>query len=297
MLPESFLKTQFKIFFSVDIIGSSLHKYVKPSNNYIWYTQFKEFFSFFTTNFMKDETKVWKFLGDEIIFMSNLTEYNDIINHVQNFQRALVTFNTENTDDLRKMKCRGTIWIANFPVYNVEIRPIPKFSPDYIGPSIDAGFRLSKFSTERNLVLSVDAMYMLHQALENTTGHGDSSKPKFITHYHGAVYLKGVYNNELYPVFWIDNYPSRNRYAIIEELNKNKKRESLEIIKDCRDYISFHTSICIPFFTKEEEEMYKPSGYDKCLEKIKKNMEGKDEKDDRPNELPDNEIKPNFIID
>lgn len=253
--------TEFILFLSVDIIDSSLHKKTIASEDYTCYKDFKYFFTFFTTHIASsaDAIEVWKFLGDEIIFTSTLKSYNDILKYTQYFQKVLVTF---NKDTSRKIKCKGTIWLANLPVYNMRIAPIPDKDPDYIGPSIDAGFRLSSFSDERKLVVSVDVVYAIHTT-SDAQRHDDPKIPKFKTCYDGVSKLKGVYNNELYPIFWIDNYPENTKYDMLNSLPSDTVWESKNIIKACGNYIKQDNFMCIPFFNQEEEQQHKPSNYDK----------------------------------
>lgn len=295
------LETEFRIFLSVDIIDSSLHKKVITSNEYGWYTQFKDFFSFFITNIRPspETLQIWKFLGDEIVFTSKLDKYADVLTYTNDFQKALVTFNKENKNPMR---CKGTIWLANFPVYNMRIKPISTVEFDYIGPSIDAGFRLSSFSSERKLVLSVDAAYSLHEALKNQR-HDDPSEIKFSTHCEGAHCLKGVYNNELYPVFWIDNYPENHKHKTIDELTLHTEWETEKIITYCREYIKYRDSVCIPFFTKEDIESHKPKNYDDRLQKAEEAMKGVEEDTEEKDmdstksqeDVKGNKTAPNFI--
>jgi hypothetical protein len=71
---------------------------------------------------------------------------------------------------------------------------------DFIGPSIDAGFRLTKFSTPKKFVLAADLALMLLDAIHRTEVAWD----QFHLFYDGAEQLKGVLDGEPYPIVWLD---------------------------------------------------------------------------------------------
>jgi hypothetical protein len=64
---------------------------------------------------------------------------------------------------------------------------------DYVGPMIDAGFRLGKFASPQKLVVSVELAYLLLNA-KDPYGH---------ISYQSREVLKGVHPKSGYPIYWI----------------------------------------------------------------------------------------------
>lgn len=89
---------------------------------------------------------------------------------------------------------------------------------DYIGPSIDVGFRISKLASPRKFAITADLAFILSKPLSHATStheSGDSTDEltdgPFIERstsirifYDGSVPLKGVLAGKPYPFFWID---------------------------------------------------------------------------------------------
>jgi hypothetical protein len=207
------------LFFSVDLEGATHYKAIKQAQDRDndWCTVFKTFYEKFPNNFIQSYSSpqsnntlsptVWKYIGDEILFYVLLPDSKHVLTHVSNFGQAIIDYNTLlRTSGLH---CKGTMWLAGFPINN-RIVTIPNTSDpnnnliDFIGSSIDCGFRLSKFSTPRRLVLSLDLIWMVVETLQ----HSAHPKPLewFVFRYHGEHELKGVFSGRKYPVFGLDLY-------------------------------------------------------------------------------------------
>ncbi len=163
--------------------------------------------------------------------------------------RKIIRFSNEDGDEKDNgLDLKSCAWIAGFPYENAEValakRPQkttqddtdfgtqytkknfsllkeyysnslktpPQSSDvvlDFLGPSMDTGFRLGKFCSPLKTVISVDLAYTL-LVLEKGK---KSAKPvlgdKHISasvHYMGRKILKGVATNEPYPIFWLNEY-------------------------------------------------------------------------------------------
>jgi hypothetical protein len=79
-------------------------------------------------------------------------------------------------------------WYAN-PLGSAIIR-------DFVGPSIDTGFRLTSWASPSRLIVSVDLAFLLTGAY--TRGLGPLK-----LHLSGKDKLKGVVGNQPYPTIWI----------------------------------------------------------------------------------------------
>ena len=82
---------------------------------------------------------------------------------------AIKKFNGGNSS----LRVKGTAWVAGFPVRNIELyipknmhknKAEPECVRDFLGPSIDLGFRLSKKASEARLILSPSLAYLIASA-------------------------------------------------------------------------------------------------------------------------------------
>ena len=112
--------------------------------------------------------KPWKFSGDEAIFCVELTKHTEVVAHLAAFKQAITAFATKWKD--QPLRLKGAAWLAGFPVSNVEIEieSINGKMIDFIGPAMDRGFRVAKFSDTRRFVLTPDLALMLIDALDRT---------------------------------------------------------------------------------------------------------------------------------
>jgi len=153
----------------------------------------------------KPTVNVWKYIGDEVVLMAELTcgSYQP-----SQFVLALAeTVKYYNRDSIRKKIWgdlanppffKGTAWVAGFPVTNVELDlPGPTQSQevkDFLGPSMDLGFRLSKFASKDRLIVSASLAYFIV--------HGRSlGKKKMPLCFGGLVEAKGV-RGDKHPLIW-----------------------------------------------------------------------------------------------
>jgi len=107
------------------------------------------------------------------------------------------------------LRLKGACWLAGFPYTNCPIEPRKQQAAladgdqalllDFIGPSMDAGFRIAQLAEPKRLVLSADLAWMLFEAIHDTKIPSDS----FEIHYLGRKHLKGVGPVDGYPVFAI----------------------------------------------------------------------------------------------
>lgn len=217
-----------KVFFSVDIQGSTEHKTKNNSiRNYEshWARSFEYFFEQFPKQFAGAckktsaklgnlelvEPEIWKFLGDEILFASTISNKAQLYLLTREFVQT--TFeNDKEFQRKHQLRIKGTAWTAGFPISNSEIRIANSVEGkqglqghllDFIGPDIDIGFRLSKVAKPGRVVLSMPLTELLvnfESGMQNFYEINDIS-PLEISHV-GWKELKGVFNGIPYPVFW-----------------------------------------------------------------------------------------------
>lgn len=250
-----------KLFLSADLINSTRLKYEKEKSRE-WVTVFTDFYnnlkSEYSSNRKKaefsDDTEIWKSLGDEIIFIEHIVDIGEVQRYIECFKDAISRLNNtklSNTKDKSSSaKLKATAWLAETPVTNAIIPDWTLVSDkkdskaiDVIGRSMDIGFRISKYSSDRKFVVSVEIARILCE---------DDSNPLYIC-FDGEEELKGVQNGIAYPIIWID---MRNGNPTnTEMLLNNIPIKNLPILKsyldeyiDDKDYLRFSSINCLKLF-------------------------------------------------
>jgi hypothetical protein len=227
-----------RLFLSADIAGSTAYKQKKMAADPIeWPSIFIQFFqglpgTFRTqlvtveesigtkyTKFEKaPDAEMWKAIGDELVFWQEVSDEYQVAASVIAWSNALQVF--RNNLKQESLDVKGAAWLGSFPDPNREIA-IPKFLSaaaepgqpvsaneanltndnhvrDFIGPHIDAGFRLAARSSPRRMYVSIDVA----EVLASVATHAPCSM-----FYEGAGELKGVHSGRPYPFFWLDCDP------------------------------------------------------------------------------------------
>jgi len=256
-------KPRLYLFLSVDIIDSTEKKY----NTKIpidWYSVFTDFYVSFPDEFKThmeaeynyrgglqykvDKLVVWKHAGDEILFYVEITQKDEIPCIVSAFKKTLEDWYTP----IEKLDVKGCVWTGQVPFIDRRIQATENSNYDFIGPSIDCGFRLGKFASKNEIAISVEVAYLL-----NGTSWLQSS-----LFYLKSENLKGVLGSKKYPIFILklDNAKT-NEYAYLntpcrttdldeyiakyyEEMNKDFPGKVSLIEKDIPSYLSGKQEIC-----------------------------------------------------
>lgn len=209
------------LFLSVDIIDSTKKKYSGTPYNQNWTQFFYSFFKEFPDIFngcLLDVTKTieddglqkkilinpWKYAGDEILFYIKIDQKRQVPCIVKAFRNALKEWekeqlrkgqNTTESGESNKTEIKGCVWIGQFPfidkrfTYSDDSDKNNK-KTDFIGPSIDCGFRLGKYASKRGIIVSVEVIDLCREC---------SDIYNSIVFYK-AEKLKGVGDME-YPIF------------------------------------------------------------------------------------------------
>jgi hypothetical protein len=291
-------KKSLKLFISVDIINSTSYKHSYLKENYLsskWVDNFKEFYEDFPISLQKqykslDKKKllkdkkfkypyIWKYLGDEIVFVVEIKRFKYLSLHIEALKKAI---SQRNIKDTKVLKIKATAWLAGFPVVNQILgnykvnkkdEVVKKTNFDFIGPSIDLGFRISKYSSERKLVISLDLAYLLAKlTLKEKSYHFYFDKHKE---------TKGIHDGK-YPIIWIDN---KNAQVPLEDELYGLVRKSSnyeQLIQYCYDYMMDKSKYKLmpPFIDNDKSFDLKPKNYDEnyaliCEEK-EENKENKE---------------------
>jgi hypothetical protein len=270
------------LFLSVDVIGSTAHKQrrVTQSSNtqhtrdwvfaFLYFHQeFPKYFDKHLNVFIEklrqhdnSNYKIWKSLGDEIIFTVQLTHRTQIPIYIAAFKAALQEYHNELKAKHPDIGVKGSAWVAGFPVGNAVVRIGSGGETDFIGPQIDIGFRISKYSTRRKFVISIELAYMLTRITE----------PEITCeiYYDGQQEVKGVLANDQYPIFWVDC--TDGKLTSEEEiLSPPYSIQTPRITKFVREFISDNTPpLMLPFIENDDMFNEKPENYEKEVEKVRK---------------------------
>lgn len=157
--------------------------------------------------------KVWKYIGDEVVLVAELScpklhpslhvlALAETIKQFNiNFEKQPITID----DKEKKLQFKGTAWVAGFPVTNIEIilPGIKSDVSDYLGPSIDLGFRLSKFASQERLVISASLAHLIVSGnyLSRAVPYMGDATPAVPLCFGGAVEAKGVKDGK-HPLIW-----------------------------------------------------------------------------------------------
>jgi hypothetical protein len=176
----------------------------------------------------------WKSIGDELLYYVELSNQDQAWVAADIWLSALKSF--AKASSKRRQRVKSAIFSAGFPFMNSEIvfahgsverpdREDPildnrylvdlwgagerdKLTMDFIGPSIDTGFRISQHATPRKVALSVDVAYLLARGLFDRDAYEIDNLPKnngldlYFSNYEN---LKGVFDGRPYPIFWLNS--------------------------------------------------------------------------------------------
>lgn len=113
---------------------------------------------------------------------------------------------------------------------------------DFVGPSIDNGFRLTKFASPRKLIVSIGLAWMLAEGLKDLQSSNNPRVKEICEgwrfYYDGGEVLKGIRSGNPYPVFWIDEHypnPKRENEIVVEDRLLGRCEAKLEDISSFVD--------------------------------------------------------------
>ncbi|MGY4605758.1 hypothetical protein ACVW16_004170 [Bradyrhizobium sp. USDA 4474] len=225
-------KYRTRAFLSVDLVGSTAFKAgegSKPTGQAAypkWVDETRKFYADFPLllrgrynhvthgdeDIQSNWPRLWKTIGDEIVFCVRVLSRNHLACIVQAFTEALREYGHRLEERGKHLDVKGTAWLASFPAPNVTV-PIERVEAfdipseemelvadetphrfDFLGKNIDCGFRLAKFSSADKLTLSVELALELCDSISVT----EIFRGSF--HYLGREELKGVLNGRPYPI-------------------------------------------------------------------------------------------------
>ncbi|MFO1157308.1 MAG: hypothetical protein U1E60_00560 [Reyranellaceae bacterium] len=190
----------------------------------------------------------WKGAGDEVLFTKVVVSPFDAVASLHAMLAVMEQHRRDFADKALadRLAVKGCAWLGGFPINNVEIALSDTPDPisadivlenqrelwrrehqrrrrgagsersDYIGPSIDLGFRLREHATTRRLVMSADLAWLLCVS-HNSCKPNDFRRSRYLAlprvAYADRVELRGILGGERYPLLWIEAEPDAERDA------------------------------------------------------------------------------------
>jgi hypothetical protein len=236
-----------RLFLSVDLTGSTAHK--SRASSFEWIKAFQHFYGEFPKLYQKqfesvcadiggmsdneksDTPKIWKTIGDEILFVNRVESVTHLGAYVSAFSNALHFFG-EHIGPFGDLNTKGNGWIAAFPSPNrsIGIHTNGRSDPfsgtndlpsedleaavdqkpqeyDFLGTGIDGGFRIARNSTIDAFTISPALAYLLVKAKTNP----DATKFDATFRFHELQSFKGVLGERPYPIISIDTMRSEEQ--------------------------------------------------------------------------------------
>lgn len=241
------------LFLSVDLVGSTAFKSLSAAGEYQpWLDLFWGFYRDLPAELLRcyDPAKpeqqrpwVWKSLGDELIFAVELGLHYEAARHLLCFRNAIRQYRATVKRVSPRLDLKAVAWLAEFPVLNsVIVLPSPRGGQptlDFIGPSIDTGFRLAKAATPRRLVLSIELANLLSRT---SAGHLDG----LALYFDRGMELKGVLNGRPYPLVWTDLHAPDEIERLEDELAGRREPVRADTLMSYSQ--QFITTLGLPLF-------------------------------------------------
>jgi len=264
------------MFMSVDISGSTNFKSETQADDKgpAWVEAFEEFFrevplimmGQIAAAFIFEEDvpdcSVWKVIGDEIIFLAHPTSARQTQLLTNAFYNTIINYDNKIFERW-PLRVRGCCWAAQISSRNRQIE-IPEMMGsdssqtyvDYLGPDVDAGFRLAGCVGRGQLMVSSNLVQLL-------AGLEESEGIQF--HYIGRKVLKGVYKGRPYPLFLMsraDSMPKTWEWEAEHDeglvaLRKNEPMpypEILELVGQIQTYLNRMCHAMIESLTFDAEQ-------------------------------------------
>jgi hypothetical protein len=223
------------------------------------------------------EPVFWKSAGDELLFVKEITHPLQCLSAVLAFKDVLA----QQDDDLQRrsggrLRLKATAWLAGFPNLNKEIPLVGSYAAegesqddatllriarferhtlphqrDFVGPSIDLGFRLTELASPRRFVVSVELAWVLadmmvrHHLMDRLNLQVDE----------GRV-LRGILNDSEYPLIWIDALAHRPARDSFEKL-MSRNACNADVLRDmCGQFINSQPILVMPYVVVDRQCIY-----------------------------------------
>lgn len=266
------------LFISFDLVNSTQFKLEEKNE---WSTVIVYFYDAIKAMVKKEiqGIEIWKYLGDEMVFYYNISDIEKVYNipdELFRIQENVINKIRENFDKAKILDIKCTIWLAGITrikpdkigtrglsngnevnvhrnIVHMIMDSNNKTMIDFLGPDIDIGFRVAKYSNKRKIALSAEYAYLLYHLSKPTDLSKIDNKLKIVAFKE----LKGVWDGRAYPIIWYypnwndnDNsfdYDEHINNDIIRNVSDKKNIEYLEKVffeAGQKEYIDKFIEVC-----------------------------------------------------
>lgn len=227
------------IFTSIDLVNSTTFK----NEHSDWVKVFTEFYGIVKSEFTKENKVVWKSIGDELLFYEEIVEMLDLLKYPSSIFRLMEKCERILYEKIpktrKKLFLKGAMWVSsvkeeedrleeNKDIKNVILN-FGDNLPDFIGPDIDEGFRLSKYTSQNKLVIDAKLSNLMYRYKDDIYRHCDyvvEDRLRIV----GYRKLKGIWNDRLYPIIWYHkNWDNPESMYLYDE------HESTDIVNEIKE--------------------------------------------------------------
>lgn len=226
-----------------------------------------------------NRASLWKINGDELIYVQELKSSKHCIALLFCWKRACQSYRKDILSKMSKLDVKMTAWTAGFPLTNTEViferdgesryedcDPLfihydllkrwysesdshLKLIQDFIGPSIDTGFRIASKATPRKFIVSIEVAFIIA-----VTNIPKSMEMKLF--FSGHESLKGVFGGRPYPIFWIDTHSDDQLSRAEDKLTNITPLVRESVQEYCECFFEGYSSYMIkPFINTDMESM------------------------------------------
>lgn len=214
-------KPRVEMFFSFDIVNSSDYK---ERNRYDWPIIFrnvlKQIRDSVNREFGEEDAVLWRVIGDELIFVAKVSDLNLLHENVKSVFKIVYSlshdlktgdfFKKMNTKSKAKryvasntLSLKAAVWIALVTEQD-ELGEYENLATwydrpenqgnlqEFLGPDIDAGFRVKNHTKAGRLAVSFELACLLSERTESLQ----------CLHIMSYEMLKGVWHGDYYPIIW-----------------------------------------------------------------------------------------------
>lgn len=275
--PSSADRSCVRLFLSVDLVGSTAFKNRREDETKRterrgppWADVFSSFYNGFPKMFEREldgqsleadvRPRLVKPIGDELLLQAPIQRSRDARDIVRFTAKALVEYRKRNLSDC-PLLIKGAAWIAGFPINNYRVM-LEEWGghaggEDFIGPSMDTGFRLAhEAAAPEKLVVSVDLAVLLL-----------ASDTPLDLYFDGTITLKGVLSGRPYPIVWykvagLDTklHDAELKLRAHRPLKDELRRYCDEYLRSCQG-----TWLIRPYFEDDPEFREKPAWHENVL--------------------------------
>lgn len=271
-----------KLFLSCDLTGSTAFKQRPNADPRTpWQKVFLQFYREFPQQLSEQqealgcvelEFKMWKSIGDELIFTCDVRSEIDVFHAVDVWLKTLKVFKADNLGGHPELGVKGGAFVGTFPgpdyeatiplrfefeSYDKDVvllnndalsgnRATGNYLYDYFGPSIDTGFRVLSKSSDRYLTLSLEVAYAL-AVLHCMPNHDGAQYQRPDLMLVDGLELKGVWRGRDYPLFAIDlHHADEVNQAYKKFSHQASANDIMELCRACYESAGWPFSIYLP---------------------------------------------------